>query len=169
MKGEKWDASCLTVGERSMLRRCAGEMMGNDLLAVEVFYKAVGHRKIYHEKVCFAALCMECLWREEDGTRVLPIEEIFRSIYQSKDTTESMKKRLVSYIDIPWSDDGFLLNKICRIVRILRSSDGGTRPDFERLADDLAHWNDPDKWVQKRWLRTICRTFSFDETKVEEE
>ena len=80
-----------------------------------------------------------------------------------------MKKRLVSYIDIPWSDDGFLLNKICRIVRILRSSDGGTRPDFERLADDLAHWNDPDKWVQKRWLRTICRTFSFDETKVEEE
>lgn len=169
MSGEKWDTSHLTTGERSVLRRCAGEMMGQDMRAIEAFYKAVGYRRNWNEKACFAALCMECLWRDEEEIRIRPMEEILRDMYQSKDATESLKTHLVSYLDAPWSEDGFLLSKLCRIVRMLYSANHQVRPDFQKLADDLTHWNDADRHVQRRWIRTICRAIETENKKTEDE
>ena len=63
-----------------------------------------------------------------------------------------------AFLDTPWSQDGFLLGKICSIVRMLRAEDVRTMPDFERLADDLTNWNLPDRQVQQRWVHTICQS-----------
>lgn len=164
----KWNASRLSAGDRSVLRRCAGRMMGDDMRAMEAFYRAAGTAQMADEEACFAALCMECLWREDDEPRRMPLEEILRDAYQSSDTTDSMKHRMTAYLDTPWSGDGFLLGKLCAIVRMLRAKNAGVMPDFERLADDLQHWNSPDRRVQKRWIRTICQSID-GETKDNQE
>lgn len=162
MNERKWDSSRLNAGDRSALRRCVGRMMGEDMRAMEAFYKAAGSVKRDREEAYFAALCMECLWRAEDRPERMPMEDMLRDHYQSSDTTDSMKQRMTAYLDTPWSRDGFLLGKICGIVRILRAEDAGVMPDFERLADDFVHWNEPDRRVQKRWIRTICRVIDTD-------
>ena len=108
-------------------------------------------------------------WDSRDISADALMEEILRDMYQSKDATESLKTRLVSYLDTPWSEDGFLLSKLCRIVRMIYSANHQVRPDFRKLADDLTHWNDADRHVQRRWIRTICRAIETENKKTEDE
>lgn len=170
MPDHKWDLSRLSAGERSALKRNAGVMMnaaGAD--AIEGFYRALNAPvSQYSEKTWFASLCMQCLWREEDHPRVQPFPEMLRAVYQNPDATESSRKKCTGFMDISWDDDGFLLGKICSLVRGMRSNDASVIPDFEALADDLAHWNHPDRYVQRKWLRTIC-SINNQEKKEEEE
>ncbi len=170
MPDHKWDLSRLSAGERSALKRNAGITMnaaGAD--AIEGFYRAlIMPVSPYAEKAWFAALCMQCLWREEDHPRVRPFQEMLRSIYQDPDATDSSRKKCTAFLDVSWDDDGFLLGKICNLVRGMRSGNPAVIPDFEGLAEDLAHWNHPDRFVQRKWLRTICSN-SIQENKEEEE
>lgn len=160
MPEHKWDVSRLSTGERSSLKRNAGIMMrdaGAD--AIEGFYRAVnGKVSAYAEKAWFVSLCMQCLWRNEDQPQIKALPELLRSIYQNPDATDSSRKRCVNFLDIAWGDDGFLLGKICGVVRKLRAENSSVMPDFEALADDLNHWNDASRYVQRKWLRTICKT-----------
>ena len=160
MQGSKWDLSRLSAGERSALKRSAGTMMDSaGMLAVEAFYRAqTTSCSLYAEKAWFAALCMQCLWREDDHPQVKPLQELLREVYQDLDATESMRRNCVSFLELPWSDDGFLLGKICSWVKKLRAAHPETMPDFNLLAADLAQWNHADRFVQRRWLNTICRT-----------
>ena len=158
MPDHKWDLSRLSAGERSALKRNAGIMMkaaGAD--AIEGFYRAlIMPVSPYAEGAWFAALCMQCLWREEDHPRVMSFPELLRTIYQNADATESSRKKCTGFLDISWDDDGFLLGKICNLVRGMRSKDSMVMPDFEVLAEDLVYWNHPDRYIQRKWLRTIC-------------
>lgn len=169
MADHKWDLSRLSAGERSALKRNAGTMMnaaGAD--AIEGFYRAlVVPISPYAEKAWFAALCMQCLWREEDRPRVQSFPDMLRTIYQNPDATESSRKKCTNFLDISWDDDGFLLGKICSLVRGMRSQNAAAIPDFEELANDLVHWNHPDRYVQRKWLRTIC-SYNTEDNKEEE-
>ena len=157
--GHKWDLSRLSAGERSALRRSAGIMKDDaSLQAVEAFYRALEENcRKYEEDAWFAAMCMQCLWREEDHPSVRAFPEILRGIYQNPDATDSTRKKCTGYLDLYWSDDGFLLGKICSLVRKMRADHPETMPDFEALADDLVRWNHGDRYVQRRWLNTIAR------------
>ena len=170
MQESKWDLSRLSAGEKSALKRNAGIMMnaaGAD--AIEGFYRALTVRcSPYAESAWFAALCMQCLWREEDHPRIKPFQEMLRAIYQNADATESTRKKCTAFLDVSWDDDGFLLGKICSIIRRMRADDPSAMPDFEMLADDLSHWNHADRYIQRRWLGTICRR-EFNQEKEEEE
>ena len=170
MPDHKWDLSRLSAGERSALKRNAGVMLnaaGAD--AIEGFYRALAGRvSPYAEKAWFASLCMQCLWREEEHPQVRPFPEMLRAIYQNPDATESSRKKCVNYLDIPWDNDGFLLGKICNLVRGMRNDSAAVIPDFEELADDLARWNHPDRYVQRKWLRTICLNVNNQENEEEE-
>ncbi len=170
MQEHKWDLSRLSAGERSALKRNAGVMMNSaSMHAIEAFYRALtDHCSVYLEKAWFAALCMQCLWREEDHPEVKAFPEILRSMYQNPDATDSTRKSCTNYLDIQWADDGFLLGKICGLARKMRAANAGVMPDFEALADDLAQWNHGDHYVQRKWLNTICRTLT-EEKKNEEE
>lgn len=168
MACEKWDIGKLDVGDRTVLRRCAGEMMGDDMQAIEAYYRALKeypHRDDADKKF-FASMCMECLWHPEDIRSRRPMEELLSKMYHDPMTTPSTQKRIVSMLDIPWGDDGYLLGKLCSVARRMRANDGSVAPDFEKLADDLLHWNHPDHYVQRNWIKTICRTNKEEEENV---
>lgn len=170
MPENKWDLTRLSAGERSALKRNAGTMMnvaGAD--AIEGFYRAIAARcSPYAEKAWFAAMCMQCLWRIEDHPRTRPFPEMLRAKYQNPEATESSRKSCTGFMDISWDDDGFLLGKICKLVRAMRAEDSSVIPDFETLADDLARWNNSDRYIQRKWLGVICRN-NNDEKENEED
>ena len=171
MSEPKWDISRLSAGERSALRRNAGIMMDSaDLNAIEAFYHALlkGCSK-YQEKAWFAALCMQCLWREQDQPQIYPFPELLKQVYQSPTSTDSIRKRCTNFMDLFWADDGFLLGKICSLVRKMRSDHSNYMPDFESLADDLSHWNNENHYIQRKWLEIICRNNTQDDEKMEAE
>ena len=112
---------------------------------------------------------MQCLWREEDHPRIRLLPELLRVVYQNPEATESSRKKCTAFMDVSWDDDGFLLGKICSLVRIMRAADSSVMPDFEALADDLSHWNNPDRYVQRKWLSIICKNDLGQKENEEEE
>ena len=173
MPEPKWDTARLSAGERNALKRNAGVMMDSaSMQAIEAFYRALTARgSVQAEKAWFAALCMQCLWREEEHPAVKPFPEILRSMYQNPDATDSTRKRCINYLDIYWDDDGFLLGKICGLARKMRADDASVIPNFNELADDLEpnNWNNNKHWVQRKWLNIICRSKAEQEKKEEED
>ncbi len=166
----KWDLARLSAGERNALKRNAGSMMNAaSMQAIEAFYRAqiINCRK-YEEKAWFAALCMQCLWREEDHPITKPFPEILREIYQNPDATDSSRKKCTDFLDLSWGDDGFLLGKICNLVRKMRADNSSVIPDFNAMVDDLNQWNHDSHYIQRQWLNTICRTVREQESKEEE-
>ena len=160
MPDSKWDLARLSAGEISALKRNAGMMMDSaSMQAIDAFYRALTvHCRPYDEKAWFAALCMECLWRKEDHPQKKPFPDLLRAIYQNPDSTESTRKRCTSFFDALWSEDGYLLGKIFNLVHKMRAENASVMPDFELLADDLVRWNHSDRYIQRKWLNTICRT-----------
>ena len=168
----KWDTSRLSAGERNALKRNAGIMLKSaSMQAVEAFYRAqIVQCKSYEESAWFAALCMRCMWQEEEYPAVRSFPEMLRLDYQNPDATDSTRNRCTSFMDLPWSDDGFLLGKICNLVRKMKADHPEMMPDFSALADDLNHWNQENHYVQRRWLNIICRTvYDKDQNKEEED
>ena len=170
MSESYWNISCLTPGEKSTLRRCAGKMMGNDMRAMKAFYHALEYRRVSNEeeKIYFAALCMECLWDTKDCPKTELFEIMLHDMYHDKKATDSTRHKLTAFFDTPWGEDGFLLGKLCSLVRRMHANNVAKMPDFEKLADDLRHWNYSDKYIQRRWIKTICVESQIAE-KMEEE
>lgn len=156
MSESHWEISCLTPEEKSALKRCVGKMMGSDMRAMKAFYHAIGYRWIPNEEIYFASLCMACLWDAENCPKTEAFEIILHDMYHDKDATDSTKHKVTAFFDIPWGEDGFLLGKICSLVRRIHAENTVKMPDFEKLADDLKNWNHPNKFVQRRWIRKIC-------------
>lgn len=157
MSEKRWDASVLTSGGRSALRRCAGRMMdGADAGAQMAFYRA--WRGGEKGRACaFAALCMQMLWRETDHPKARPMEEILSDMIRAGTGEENggLLDRVRAALDTRWADDGFLLGKICNLARMIRAAHPEWIPDFERLAGDMRGWNDEGRRVQRRWVRAI--------------
>lgn len=170
MSDHKWDLSRLSAGDRSALKKNAGIMMyatGTRMEAIEAFYRALTQRcSSYAEEAWFAALCMQCLWREKDHPIIMPFPKMLQAIYQNPKATDSLRKRCTNYLDLFWNDDGFLLGKIYNLVRKMRADNASIMPDFESLADDLANWN--RRYVQRHWLSIICMNNNEQETKEED-
>ena len=167
MPEPKWDLKKLSAGERNALKRNAGVMMNAaSMQAIEAFYRAqIRNCKKYEESAWFAALCMQCLWREEDHPIIKPFPEILRSTYQNPEATDSTRKRCTDFLDLSWGDDGFLLGKICNLVRKARADNPGIMPDFDLMADDLNQWGHGSHYIQRRWLNIICSTVKEQEEK----
>ena len=157
MSDKKWDLCKLSTGDRSILKRSAGTMLRDQVKAVEVFYRGLETYPKKSESQWFACMCMDCLWNSPSQS-VKPFEEMLRDLYNNKSTSPSMKKRIIALLDVPWSDDGYLLGKIACFARMFRSTSNSVKPDFEKLADDLSSWNHPDRYVQRKWIRVICRS-----------
>ena len=153
-----WDISRLTTGELSALRRNAGVMMSAaSMKSQAAFYRAKNLScNQWQEEFVFPALCMQSLWRESDVRKKRLFPEMLRDIYQDKDATDSMRRKCTEFLDYAWSEDGFLLGKICRLVRRIRTDNPSVQPDFEAMAIDLSRWNNSNRNIQKKWLRTIC-------------
>lgn len=169
MTEEKWDLSLLDSGGRSALKRNAGIMMGNDMMALEAFWRAAQNVPRGQEKIWYACMCFDCLWRAEDHPEIKPFEEMLRSIYQDRDTSESIQHRIISITDVPWGEDGFLLGKLANFIRMMKAKNAAVKPDFQKLSDDLRYWNASEHKVQRRWIETICRYRKEDTMQNKEE
>lgn len=170
MSDQKWDAAKLDSGGRSILKRNAGCMMGSNLRALEAFYSVLNQKpkSREQEEQWYACVCMECLWKADRNPRKVQMEELLHRLYQSSESSESIKHRIIAMLDEPWNEDGYLLGKLCNFARMLRARDETVMPDFEALAEDLYKWNYPEKNVQRRWIRTICGVNKEETNETEE-
>ncbi len=128
-----------------------------DMGAWMAFYKA-RRGSGRGEEYAFAALCMQMLWRKSDEPKIRPMEEILRDMIgvREKDAeNEGLLKRTRGALDTAWTDDGFLLGKICNIARIVRNVQPEWMPDFQMLAREMKGWNSEKRWVQRKWIGTI--------------
>ncbi len=151
---ELWRLKRLNTSERIALKRAAGTLALN-ASAQHAFYKADLCREQGWEQIRYAALCMVCLWGDHDALPVLPMEECLgRMCWEGGQ--ERLARRIEALLETRWGEDDFLLEKLMNLVRMIRMH-GEYKPDFEKLAWDLRHWNDEKQSVQRRWLRVIYR------------
>ena len=142
-------SNCST-GERAAMRRNCGRLLGDaDGQAVTVFYRCLP-REVpqWQESQWFAAGCFSCLWDADAGGE--PLEKIFSKL---KEDSDSLEHRLAALLDLKWDEDGYLLSKLCRIIKMVKSK--GEIVDCESLLKDLIYWNSSNQNVQRKWARTM--------------
>ena len=150
-----------STGERAALRRNCGRLLKDaDGQAVTVFYRCLP-REVpqWQEDRWFAAGCFSCLWDED--AKAEPLEAVFSRM---KEDSDSMEHRLAAMLDLQWDADGYLLAKLCRIIKMVKSK--GAAVDCESLLKDLIYWNSGSQSVQRKWARTMYMKKSID---IEEE
>lgn len=154
---ELWRLDRLDTGERTALKRAAGTLALN-ATALRAFYKADVCRESGWEEQRYAAMCMACLWNEQENPPVLPMQEcLARMCWVDNELQEAMARRVEALLETRWSkEDDFLIGKLLNLVRMMKSK-GEYRPDFEKLAMDLRRWNNENRYVQREWLRMIYR------------
>ena len=139
-----------SAGERAILRRNCGKMLKDaDGKAVITFYRCLPFAvPTWHEDRWFAVGCFSCLWNDEQVG--VPIEEIFGKM---KDDSGSLEHRLAALLDMSWDADGFLLGKLCRMIKMSYAK--GYVVDCEKLLGDLILWNMDTQRVQGKWARAM--------------
>ena len=153
---ELWQLDRLSVGERAALKRAAGTL-AFDAPALRAFYKADNCHDQHWEKQRYTAMCMACLWREQDMTPQLKMEDCLRRMcWKDNELQNAMARRVEAILEMRWGDDDYLIGKLLNLVRMMKAN-GEFRPDFQELAKDLKHWNYEGQKVQRKWLRTIYR------------
>ena len=142
--------SQLSSGDRAVLRRNSGNLLKNaDGQAVVVFYRCLpGTVPTWQEDYWFAAGCLSCLWDADQQGE--PFESVLSYL---KENSESMEHRLASLLDLKWDGDGYLLMKICRIMKMAKSK--GMPVDCQKLLSDFIYWNNSSQNVQRKWARAM--------------
>lgn len=144
-----WEAlSRCSSGDRAALRRCAGTRLCEaNGQAVMIFYRCLpGEVPVWQEDRWFAAACFSCLWDGEEKGQ--PMEAVLSRL---KEYSDSMEHRLGSILELRWEEDGFLLSKLARILKMAKSK--GLPVDCRKLLEDLIFWNSSNQSVKKKWAR----------------
>ena len=143
----------LPKGDRTALKREAGTMLLQaDGRAVRAFYQCLPSQvKQWEEERYFAAACLHCLW-EADAVRQ-PMEQVLFQLGQDAELSESMGHRLESLLDLSWDEDGYLLTKLTRLVKVVKSKNYAV--DCASLLGDLLYWNGEKQNVQLKWARAL--------------
>lgn len=146
----------LSTGERAALRREAGNLLRQaDGKAITTFYSCLpGAVDTWQEDRWFAVSCLRCLWDADERTGI-PLEQVTADLLQSGELSDSTKHRVELLLDTAWDNDGYLLTKLARLVKLIRQKSDRTRIDFAALLDDLLRWNLESQSVQRKWARTI--------------
>lgn len=163
---ELWQLDRLNTGERAALKRAAGTLAMN-VPALRAFYKADICREESWERERYAAMCMACLWNEQERAPVLFMEECLKHMcWKDNELQEAMSKRVEALLETRWDQDDYLVGKLLNLVRMIKGA-GEFQPDFEKLAKDLKRWNYESRSVQRRWLRTIYKDNVNEMTEAE--
>ena len=144
----------LPKGDRAVLKREAGTMLSQaDGRALRVFYQFLPRDAAsWQEDRIFAAACLHCLWDERASGRQ-PLEQIFSRMGRNRALSGSLSHRLETILDLAWSEDGFLLTKLTRLIHLVRHR--GYAVDCNILLQDLLAWNGDRQTVQLKWARAL--------------
>ena len=72
-----------------------------------------------------------------------------------KNDSDSMEHRLAALLDLRWEQDGYLLIKLSRIIKMVRQKDYCV--DCASLLEDLLFWNADTQFVQRKWARVMYK------------
>ena len=157
----------LNTGDRAALRREAGVMLRQaDGPAVTAFYSCLPATvQTWQEERWFAIACLRCLWdaSEESGR---PFEQVVADLIRSGELSDSTKHRVELLLDTEWDEDGYMLTKLARLLKLVRQKSDRARLDFSALLDDLLGWNSDKQYVQRKWARAIFS--NVNQTEIDE-
>lgn len=151
----------LGTGDRAALRRSAGEMLKEaDGKAITVFYRCLPYGvPQWQEDRWFAVACLCCLWDAESDNGA-PFEKIVSNLIQAESLSSSMQHKVEILLDTAWDDDGYLLTKLTRLIKMIRQKSDRVPIDFSALLEDLIYWNAENQSVQRKWARSMFTTIS---------
>ncbi len=158
----------LPPGDRTALKREAGNMLEKaDGRAIRVFYKCMPYSvPQWQEGRWFAAGCLHCLW-SADTTERMSIKQTLYRLGADPDVSESTEHRLESLLDLKWDIDGYMLTKLSRLTRLIKSK--GLAVDCADLLRDLIGWNSDSQSVQRKWAKAMYAAPNADEESKEGE
>lgn len=150
---ERVDA--LSTGDRVALKRSAGVMLSEaGGKAIAAFYRCVTPVvPQWQEDRWFAVACMKCLWDSQKGSGE-PVEDVLAKLFHSSELSDSVQHRVSGLLDTQWDRDGYMLTKLCRLVKMLRQKTT-QELDFADLLEDVIYWNNENQSVQRKWARAI--------------
>lgn len=146
----------LDSGERATLRREVGcSIRSAHGKAITTFYKCMTSSENKSREECFFAIaCLRCLWESGDE-KGLPLEQIISNLICSEDISDSTKHRVELLLDTEFDDDGYMILKLARLVKLVRQKTDRIMIDFSELLNDLIYWNSESQFVQRKWAKTI--------------
>ena len=155
-------------GDCAALKRSVGTMLHDaDAKALTAFYRCLpyGTSRKYEDR-WFAVACLYSFWGTEvEGGK--PLEQVIAKLLKDKELSDSIGHRIEVLLDTDWDDDGYLLTKLTRILKLIRQKSNHTSIDFDLLLQDLIWWNAENQSVQRKWARSIFGNFSETETEVD--
>ena len=77
--------------------------------------------------------------------------QILYRLGRDEAVSESTGHRLESLLDTRWDADGYMLTKLTRLIKLVKSKNYAV--DCAELVKDIAHWNSAGQWVQRKWAR----------------
>jgi len=143
-------------GDRAALKRAAGTMLTEaDGKAITAFYRCLPPQTPqWQEDRWFAAACLRCLWdAEAEGGE--PFEQIIGRMIASEELSGSTRHRVEVLLDTAWDNDGYMLTKLTRLVKLIRQKSDRALIAFPALLEDLIYWNAENQSVQRKWARSI--------------
>ena len=154
----------LETGERAALRRKAGTMIQSaDGKALKAFYRCVPQSIRSNEDKWFAIACLRCLW-DEGEDKGEPLETVISSLVRRDELSESTSHRVSTLLDTRWDQDGFMLSKLSRLVKLVRQKQSAMI-DFPKLLEDLVYWKSDSQSVQRKWASAM---FSYEKKNEKE-
>ena len=83
------------------------------------------------------------------------MEQVISELLKSDILSDSVKHRVELLIDSRWDEDGYLLSKLTRLIKLIKQRTDRTGIDCGSLLNDLVYWNSPSQNVQRKWARCI--------------
>ena len=143
----------LPSGDRAALKRAAGSMLFEaDGQAMSAFFRCLPYGiKPHTENQWFATGCFYCMW--EPGSQGTPLENI---LCRMKNESDSMRSRVAALLDQRWEEDGYLLTKLCRIIKMARQKGYKIRCQIVHIM-----CRRPPQWASLSRTGRIPIVFSF--------
>lgn len=143
-------------GDRAALKRSSGIMLAEaDGKAVAAFYRCLpAGTPQWQEDRWFAVACLRCLW-DVDAESGEPIEKIIGRMIRDEKLSDSTQHRAEVLLDTAWDEDGYMLTKLARLVKLVRQKSDRAAVDFSAMLEDLIYWNAENQSIQRKWARSI--------------
>lgn len=143
-------------GDRAALKRSSGIMLAEaDGKAVAAFYRCLpAGTPQWQEDRWFAVACLRCLW-DADMEGGEPAEQIIGRLIREEKLSDSTLHRAEVLLDTAWDEDGYMLTKLARLVKLVRQKSDRAAVDFSAMLEDLIYWNAENQSIQRKWARSI--------------
>ena len=126
------------------------------------FYQTIPpYIKQYEENKWFFAICVACL---NDPERVCQPFPVIAAEYKRRfgsNLGESYEHRFANLLDTRWEEDGFLISKLARFIKMVEHQGFAVAPDH--LLKSLELWNAPSRIVQKEWAKLYSMSLVKEE------